>query len=150
MAEDVTKGGKVAEAAKETPKIEKGVEAAKDIPKIEKGVTTLEDAQKAVKAAEAEKAIEGVSDFGKYSTKIDNKVTVIDKQQIPNWLGKTFKNGNYRTVVTNEEITVYRSFGYNADAGGAFATSSSALNRMMTKVNSAILPPVEKYIAIRS
>lgn len=85
--------------------------------------------------------MEGGSDsFGVYSTKIDNKVTVIDKQELPGWLGKTFKDGNYRTVVTNEEIVVYRSFGYNAEAGGAFATSSPALNRIQTKIDSAILP----------
>lgn len=35
---------------------------------------------------------------------------------------------------------MYRSFGYNAEAGGAFATSSPALNRIQVKVDSAILP----------
>ena len=73
----------------------------------------------------------GSGSFGIYSTKIDNKVRVIDKQELPSWLGKTFKDGNYRTVVTNEEIIVYRSFGHNAEAGGAFATSSPALNSIM-------------------
>ena len=82
----------------------------------------------------------GSGSFGIYSTKIDNKVRVIDKQELPSWLGKTFKDGNYRTVVTNEEIIVYRSFGHNAEAGGAFATSSPALNRVQTKIDSAILP----------
>jgi len=82
----------------------------------------------------------GRGSFGIYSTKIDNKVRVIDKQELPSWLGKTFKDGNYRTVVTNEEIIVYRSFGHNAEAGGAFATSSPALNRVQTKIDSAILP----------
>ncbi len=73
-----------------------------------------------------------------------NKVRVIDKQELPSWLGKTFKDGNYRTVVTNEEIIVYRSFGHNAEAGGAFATSSPALNRVQTKIDSAILPEWKK------
>ena len=82
----------------------------------------------------------GSGSFGIYSTKIDNKVRVIDKQELPSWLGKTFKDGNYRTVVTNEEIIVYRSFGHNAEAGGAFATRSPALNRVQTKIDSAILP----------
>ena len=35
---------------------------------------------------------------------------------------------------------MYRSFGHNAEAGGAFATSSPALNRVQTKIDSAILP----------
>ena len=78
--------------------------------------------------------------FGDYSTKIDAKVSVVNKQELPNSLVKTFKDGNYRTVVTNEDITVYRSFGYNAEAGGAFATSNPALNRVQTKVDCAILP----------
>ena len=52
----------------------------------------------------------------------------------------TFKDGNYRTVVTNEDIIVYRSFGYNAEAGGVFATSEPAVNRIKTKVDCAILP----------
>lgn len=82
----------------------------------------------------------GVTSFGDYSTKIDSKVTVVEKQELPSWLIETYKDGNYRTVVTNEEITVYRSFGYNAEAGGAFATSSPALSRVQTKVDSAILP----------
>ena len=52
----------------------------------------------------------------------------------------TYNDGVYRTVATNEDITVYRSFGYNAEAGGAFATSSPAVNRIQTKVDSSILP----------
>lgn len=82
----------------------------------------------------------GSKAFGEYSTKIDSKVTVVDKQELPSWLVDTYKDGNYRTVVTNEEITVYRSFGYNAEAGGAFATSNPASSRVQTKVDSAILP----------
>ena len=81
-----------------------------------------------------------MSTDGNYSTKIDSKVTVVEKQELPSWLIDTYKDGVYRTVVTNEDITVYRSFGYNAEAGGAFATSSPAVNRIQTKVDSAILP----------
>ncbi len=82
----------------------------------------------------------GTPSYGAYSTKIDFKVTVVEKQELPSWLIGTFKDGQYRTVVTNEEITVYREFGYNAEAGGAFATSNPAINRVQTKVDSAILP----------
>ena len=83
---------------------------------------------------------ENISSYGAYSTKIDSKVTVIEKQELPSWLIDTYKDGQYRTVVTNEEIIVYRSFGYNAEAGGAFATSKPSINRIQTKVDSAILP----------
>ena len=82
----------------------------------------------------------GTSSYGAYSTKIDPKVTVVEKQELPSWLIDTYKDGQYRTVVTNEEITVYRAFGDNAEAGGAFATSNPAINRVQTKVDSAILP----------
>ncbi len=58
---------------------------------------------------------------------------------MPSWLIDTYKDGQYRTVVTNEEITVYRAFGYNAETGGAFATSSPAI-KSTDKVDSAILP----------
>ncbi|MFR5487308.1 hypothetical protein, partial [Eubacterium sp.] len=77
--------------------------------------------------------------YGAYSTKIDSKVTAVEKQELPSWLIDTYKDGQYRTVVTNEEITVYRAFGYNAEAGGAFATSNPSINRVQTKVDSAIL-----------
>ena len=50
----------------------------------------------------------------------------------------TYKDGQYCTVVTNEDITVYRSFGYNAEAGGAFVTSNPALSRVQTKVGSPV------------
>ena len=82
----------------------------------------------------------GSASYGAYSTKIDSKVTVVEKHELPSWLIDTYKDGQYRTVVTNEEITVYRAFGYNAEAGGAFATSNPAINRVQTKVDSAILP----------
>ena len=82
----------------------------------------------------------GSKSFGEYSTKIDSKVTVVQKQELPSWLIDTYKDGNYRTVVTNEDTTVYRSFGFNAEAGGAFATSNPALSRVQTRVDSAILP----------
>ena len=52
----------------------------------------------------------------------------------------TFKNGQYWTVKTDEDIVVYRLFGNNAEAGGAFATTSPAINRIQSKIDSAILP----------
>lgn len=69
---------------------------------------------------------------------------MVEKQELPSWLIDTYKDGVYRTVVANEDITVYRSFGYNAEAGGTFTTSSPALNRVQTKVDSAILPEWNK------
>lgn len=46
----------------------------------------------------------------------------------------------YRTVVTNEDIIVYRVFGGDADAGGTYATTMPALNRIQAKIDNALLP----------
>jgi len=81
------------------------------------------------------------SDFGKYSTAIDNKVTVVDKSEaIPDWVQESFLDSNYRSVVTNEEITVYRVFGGNANAQGAFVTTSPTSNKIQAKIDAALLP----------
>lgn len=74
-----------------------------------------------------------------YSTIIDDKVSIVDKEDIGT-LADTFTDGVYRTVETTEDITVYRVFGGNADAGGAFATTSRAQSRIQTKNDSALLP----------
>ena len=99
-----------------------------------------ETIEKTNQGGERNRKESGSASYGAYSTKIDSKVTVVEKHELPSWLIETYKDGQYRTVVTNEEITVYRVFGYNAEAGGAFATSNPAINRVQTKVDSAILP----------
>lgn len=99
-----------------------------------------ETIEKTNQGSERNRNESGSASYGAYSTKIDSKVTVVEKHELPSWLIETYKDGQYRTVVTNEEITVYRVFGYNAEAGGAFATSNPAINRVQTKVDSAILP----------
>lgn len=76
----------------------------------------------------------------KYPTAIDSQVVVVDKVKLPEWIGSSFKDGHYRTVVTTEDITVYRVFGNKARATGAFVTSSPAQNRIQAKLDSALLP----------
>jgi RHS repeat-associated protein len=78
--------------------------------------------------------------FGKYSTAIDDNVTVIDKQVLPEWIKDTFTDGEYSTVVTNEDITLYRVYGGRAEATGSFVTTQPAVNRIQTKIDSALLP----------
>ena len=75
-----------------------------------------------------------------YSTRIDNQVEKIEKMPLPHSIAATFKDSNYRTVITKENITVYRTFGGHADAGGTFATTSHAVNRIHTKIDLALLP----------
>ena len=75
-----------------------------------------------------------------YATSIDDKVTKIDKIMLPDSLAKTYLDSEYRTVVTNEDILVYRTFGGWAEAGGSFATTVPAGNRISAKINTALLP----------
>lgn len=86
------------------------------------------------------KEITNAKDYGKYSTLIDSKVREIDKTYLPNTLSKTFTDSNYRTVVTKDKITVYRTFGGRADAGGSFVTSMPAESRIQAKIDTALLP----------
>jgi len=81
------------------------------------------------------------SNWGKYSTLIDEKVTVVPKNEsVPGWIKESFLDSNYRTVVTSEDITVYRVYGGNAQADGAFVSTSPAGNRIQAKIDAALLP----------
>ncbi|EJL96298.1 hemagluttinin repeat protein, partial [Pseudomonas sp. GM102] len=81
------------------------------------------------------------SNWGKYSTLIDEKVTVVPKSEsVPGWIKESFLDSNYRTVVTSEDITVYRVYGGNAQADGAFVSTSPAGNRIQAKIDAALLP----------
>ena len=76
----------------------------------------------------------------KYLTHIESKVTATAKDNLPDWIGESFTDGNYRTVITNEKITLYRAFGGSADAGGGFATTASTASRIQAKIDAALLP----------
>ncbi|MCY8808053.1 T7SS effector LXG polymorphic toxin [Bacillus atrophaeus] len=75
-----------------------------------------------------------------YSTRIDNKVKEVEKVPLPASLASTFKDSQYRTVITKENIKVYRAFGGYADAGGTFVTTIPARNKIQTKIDLALLP----------
>jgi hypothetical protein len=81
-----------------------------------------------------------VPDFGKYATAIDDKVRVVEKVALPEWMEETFLDGKYRTVVTTEDVYVYRSFGGRAKVDGSFTTTTKAANRIQTKMDLALLP----------
>ncbi|WP_240321461.1 T7SS effector LXG polymorphic toxin [Streptococcus intermedius] len=80
------------------------------------------------------------NDFGNYSTKIDNHVNVIEKTELPKWVADSFLDNEYRTVLTKENIIVYRTFGGSADAGGTFVTTNKATSRIDAKIDTALLP----------
>ncbi|MGK9267876.1 transposase [Bacillus inaquosorum] len=77
---------------------------------------------------------------GKYSTSIDHKVKVIKKQNLQDWISDSFTDGHYRTVITEENINFYRTFGGSARINGSFVTTSPAGNRINAKINTALVP----------
>lgn len=48
--------------------------------------------------------------MAKYRTKIDDKVIEMDREILPQGVIDSLLDGNYRTVKTTEEITVYREY----------------------------------------
>jgi hypothetical protein len=77
---------------------------------------------------------------GRYSTKIDSKVSVVPQKVLTKALSETFMDGTYRTVITNEDIVVYRVFGGRAEAGGRFTTTNQAVSKIDSKIDLALLP----------
>jgi hypothetical protein len=73
-------------------------------------------------------------------TGIDGSVTPAPRQELPESLAATFADGEYRTVETTEDVTLYRVYGHSAEQGGAFATTSSSGNRINAAMESALLP----------
>ena len=65
---------------------------------------------------------------------------VIDKVDLPEWIGESFTDGNYRTVVTEQNITFYRTYGGGAKVDGSFVTTTPAGNRINAKINTALVP----------
>ncbi|URZ02582.1 hypothetical protein [Clostridium felsineum] len=80
------------------------------------------------------------NDYGKYATLIDSKVKEIEKVNLPEWIGESFTDENYRTVITEENITFYRTYGGGAKVDGSFVTTTPAGNRINAKINTALVP----------
>ena len=82
----------------------------------------------------------GVGGKNELGTLIDNKVTAIDKTELPKWIQDSYLNSEYATVVTNEEVTLYRVFGGTAEAGGGYASTIPTGSRIQAKIDAALLP----------
>ncbi|MBD3607154.1 hemolysin BL-binding protein [Dickeya solani] len=70
-------------------------------------------------------------------TKIDSKVTLTQQDSLPGDIKKSFKDGNYQTVITNEPVLVYRKFGGSSDQAkldGGYATTEQNAGRNETAV----------------
>lgn len=66
---------------------------------------------------------------GDYSTKIDGKVEELEKEPLPDSIAKSFKDGEYRTVVTKEPITLYRVYGGDATMEGSYCTTEPCTDK---------------------
>lgn len=73
-----------------------------------------------------------------YSTKIDGKVEEVEKEPLPDSVAKSFKDGEYRTVVTTEPITLYRVYGGDATAEGSYCTSEPCTDKDKTRNDLAL------------
>ena len=76
-------------------------------------------------------------------TSMDGQVTDLPRADIGSDAG-TFVDGEYRTVLTDEPITVYRVWGENTDGGarevGKFTTTEQAVDRDDVAQRLALLP----------
>ncbi len=123
--------------------IGKGVKAFKVMRTADKVIGVVKEgraARRVIGSADVIKSAEKAKQFGKYSTAIDHKVKVIEKVDLPDWISESFTDSNYRTVLTQDNITFYRTYGGGAKANGSFVTTSPAGNRINAKVSTALVP----------
>jgi len=72
---------------------------------------------------------------------LNGKVKRADVQDVlPDSVKKTFKDGVYETVVTTEEVVLYRVFGGTAKARGSYASTTRASSQWEIRRDSALLP----------
>ena len=114
--------------------IDEASDIAKDTSKAAKNLDKIDDIGDGIKG------VSKATGYGKYSTIIDDKVKVIDKVDLPEWIGESFTDGNYRTVITEQNITFYRTYGGGAKVDGSFVTTTPAGNRINAKINTALVP----------
>jgi hypothetical protein len=76
-----------------------------------------------------EELLQQAGNFGKYSTKLDNAVTVLQKESLFGNDALTFLDAEYRTVQSAQQITTYRAFGGNAKVGGSFVTTKAGATK---------------------
>ena len=80
-------------------------------------------------SSSVEELAEAGGSFGKYSTKFDDFVEVLQKESLFGDDALTFLDAEYRTVKTTSTVTAYRAFGGNAKVGGTFVTTTSGVSR---------------------
>ncbi|MDO4301292.1 MAG: hypothetical protein Q4D26_07880 [Clostridia bacterium] len=73
-------------------------------------------------------------------TDIDDKVKELPKVELPLCVQDTFRGRNYRTVEAVEDLTLYRVYGGEANKQGSYLTTQLPVDRMDTKIESALSP----------
>ncbi len=128
---------KYIDEASNLTKLAETSEVASTVGKVEDGVTNTQ------------KLLDELSNYGGtvvkdnpkiYKTAINNSVTEINLQKLPKSIAETFTDSEYKTVMTTEEIKLYRTFGGRAKELGAFATTTPAQTRIDSKIETALLP----------
>lgn len=128
---------KYVDEASNLTKLAETSEVASTVGKVEDGVTNTQ------------KLLDELSNYGGtvvkdnpkiYKTAINNSVTEINLQKLPKSIAETFTDSEYKTVMTTEEIKLYRTFGGRAKELGAFATTTPAQTRIDSKIETALLP----------
>lgn len=82
----------------------------------------------------------------KYKTDLTGKVREIKKDTLENSDVSSFKNGEYKTYITLDEIILYRTYGrgYSKDRGakwyGRYASTEFAESRIDVKIRLALKP----------
>ncbi|MFA0962660.1 hypothetical protein AB9P05_12735 [Roseivirga sp. BDSF3-8] len=65
----------------------------------------------------------------RYSTRIDNYIVLLERENLFGDQALTFLDAQYRTVQSNRSITLYRTFGGDAKVGGSFVTTTKNATR---------------------
>ncbi|WP_231877694.1 MULTISPECIES: hypothetical protein [unclassified Erwinia] len=71
---------------------------------------------------------------------MEGKYREIEKSPLPPSLASTFTNSEYKTVMTTQDITMYRVFGGTAKIDGSFVSTVSSGSRIQAKIDAALLP----------
>jgi hypothetical protein len=116
------------------------IPVGKGVGIVLKGTNKLIAVYKDIKAAE--KAVEKsgakvIVSNANIGTKIDDKVIIIKQTPLKPTVVESFKNGKYQTVITNEDVAVYRKFGggdNQAKLNGGYATTEKNASRNATAV----------------
>ena len=118
--------------------------------KIRKIVKTLDDSKynairaqywkDRLKQIEISRAVHESERKAATATFIDDKVVETWHEHLSKDIRSSFLDGQYRTVITTEDIILYRVYGGHSGKQGAFLTTEKPVDRTYTKVTSALLP----------